>query len=41
LVVIFDDASAAVPKKARHEAVHCKKCRRAHHLGSFPLGKES
>jgi hypothetical protein len=51
LVVIFDDAfaavprkarrKAAVPRKARREAVHCRNCRREHHLGSFPLRKES
>jgi hypothetical protein len=49
LVVIFDDAFAAVPRKARYgvprkarkDAVHCRKCRREYHLGSFSLGKES
>ena len=40
LVVIFDDAFAAVPRKARQEALHCRKCLREHHLGSLPLREE-
>lgn len=41
LVVIFDDAFAARPKKPANEAAHCRRCRRQHHLGSVPLGKAS
>jgi hypothetical protein len=41
LVVILDDAFAGVPRKPRHGAVHCRKCRREYHLGSLSLGKES
>jgi hypothetical protein len=42
LVVVFDDAFAAVPKKATGQAAHCRKCRREYHyLWSVPLGKES
>jgi hypothetical protein len=41
LVVILDDAFAAVPGKASQEAMHCRGCRRERHPGSVSLGKQN
>jgi len=38
-VLIADDAFATVLGGASQAAVHCRDCRRKHHLAGLPLGR--
>ncbi len=39
-VLIADDAFATLSGAASQVAVHCRACRRQHHLAAVPLGKQ-
>lgn len=39
-VLIADDAFAAVAGAVSQAAVHCRACRRKHHLAAVSLGRE-